>query len=71
MDEDLRKEILEKIHLAVRTAFFNEHQKNMQFLADDIMALIASYTEKAYKKGFDEGRIQQALKDSENLKEGK
>lgn len=33
-----RQEILGKIHLAVRTEFFDRNRKNMEFLADDIEA---------------------------------
>lgn len=35
-----RREILEVIHLAVRTEFFNKYRKNMEFLADDIEKII-------------------------------
>jgi hypothetical protein len=31
---------------------------------EQLLALIASYSREAYKKGFDEGRIQQALRDA-------
>lgn len=40
-DNTIREQILGKIHLAVRTEFFNNHKKNMEFLADDIEALLA------------------------------
>lgn len=39
-DIELRQKVLDKIHLAVRTEFFNDNQKNMHFLADDIMEII-------------------------------
>jgi hypothetical protein len=35
-----REQILGKIELATRTKFFNEHRKNMEFLADDIEVII-------------------------------
>jgi len=39
--ETIREQIIGKIHMAVRTTFFTENKKNMQFLADDIEAIIA------------------------------
>ncbi len=39
-NSELRKSILDKIHLAVRTEFFNNNRKNMDFLADDIQVII-------------------------------
>jgi hypothetical protein len=61
MDEDLRN----KVHKLLD--FFTEPggERYLKDLENDLMALIASYTEKAYKKGFDEGRIQQALRDAD------
>lgn len=49
-DTLLRQQILEKIHLAVRTEFFNKYQKNMQFLADDIMEVIADVRRQEWNK---------------------
>lgn len=39
-DSELRKKVLGKIHLAVRTDFYNANRKNMEFLADDIEAIV-------------------------------
>lgn len=37
---ELRQMILDKIHLAVRTQYYTDNKKNMEFLADDIMEII-------------------------------
>lgn len=41
--DELRAKLLGKIELAVRTEFFNTNIKNMEFLADDIVALITTH----------------------------
>jgi len=45
-----RQEILGKIHLAVRTEFFDRNRKNMEFLADDIEAWHKAEIAKACKQ---------------------
>lgn len=45
-DGTLREEILGKIHLAVRTELFNQYRKNMDFLADDLLAILRRESEK-------------------------
>lgn len=51
--KDLREQLLDKIELAVRTKFFIDHNKNMQFLADDLMLLIESAMREAQLKALE------------------
>ncbi len=41
--KELREKVLGRIHLSVRTKYFIENQKTVQFLADDIIQLITEY----------------------------
>lgn len=52
---DLRKEILNKIHLGVRTEFFEANKKNMEFLADDIEQIIQDVIKEVTPERMGEG----------------
>lgn len=65
-NKELRGRILEKIHLNVRTAFFLENQKNMQFLTDDIMATITSDKQRLLKEA-DKKATQTAIDELEGI----
>lgn len=47
---ELGENILGKIHLAVRTEFFNDHRKNMEFLADDILEIVEMVRQEEWDK---------------------
>lgn len=50
---EVREKVLGKVHLAVRTEFFNANKKNMEFLADDILKIIDSEIDKARQEEWD------------------